>query len=338
MEHNKGYFTISSETGNTVLTDGLLYTINLMEILGGVYDKYNAFSIKLEQYICRTAQIAVIADDFLLLHMSGLNFFNGYDTLSNYNDTRVIELLSFENNNNGFNFISSCNGSCFWKSRNIIQIKTFYTRISNGSLIVNNDNTLLMFSITGLEQYKIYNPSKGIVLRQNTMRKAQLNINTLNAVSLDTRNRVFQFNNISLRNIIGLDYDKYKKFALITKSIGYSEYELNYRQAISGLNSFRLTLSGLNWYRPNRFITTTFSDMGHTKPDTNIGFGTFNSVVNKTITETYIENIFEKQSDIISLILAIGDLYQYRLMPVNAGTTTKFPHFDIDFDIIPIID
>ena len=238
MNHNKNYFLFYVPLVTTNDGTGLIRAnFSLRYILGQLYDKYDAFSIKLEGFICRTAATAVIADDFLLLHMDGLPFMNGYDTSPNYRSSRVIEMIDYAGGNLGYNFMSNCNGVNFWKpSTEKIDLKLFHTRLTDETRLINNDDVVFIFSITGIDAYQKIKRTKEITIpRFPAMKTANLTLSTYKATSIDARNRAFKFSNVNLRRVIGEDYDKYKKFALITKSYVMCEYSgVNYYQSFSG--------------------------------------------------------------------------------------------------------
>lgn len=353
MNHNKNYFLVYID--NIAVNDGsgrVLNDFSLRYILGQLYDKYNAFSLKLEGFVARNASTAVIAEDMLLLHVDGLPFMNGYDTCSNFRNSRVVEMIDYAGiGNNGYNFMSNCNGVNFWKpSTEKINFKLFHTRVSDETLLGYNDSSTFIFSITGLSAYKTIHPTRDIIIpRFPAMRTANLTLCTYKGVSIDARNRAFMFPQVNLRHVIGPDYDKYKKFALITKSYAMSEWNgLNYNSTFSGFLMSNILISGFGWFRPSM---AQYSFKG--TPAQQIELATIHptpscvacqvvhgssSAVPKAFKETYIENIFEKSQDVIDIVISNSQIYGYVLNVANPGNTQLYPHYTLNFDIIPITE
>lgn len=349
MIYNKNYFLLYFNSTNIVNDGtGLIYNnMSLRHILGHIYDKYNAFTIKLESYICRTAATATIPDDFLLVHIDGLPFINGFDSSTKYPSSRVLEMIDYSvSSNQGYNFISSCNGVNFWKpSIEKINIKLFNSRVSDESLLVINDDFNFILSITGIEAYKIHHPIRNpFIKRIPAYKNISFSLLTYKATSLDSRNRVFQFSNVNLRNIIGSDYDKYNKFALITKSYTCCEFDgITYMQSFSGYLVGNILMSGFSWIRPSS--AQYYAGGGdipsiHKEPVCvmcQVALQS-NGTVPKAFKETYIENAFEKSKETINIILSISPMYTYSVSPYNTANSQKFPHYTFQFDIIPLTD
>lgn len=351
MKHNKNYFMLYSNAG---VNDGDYINYNnlsLRYILGQLYDKYNAFSLKLEQFICRSANTTVITDDFLLLHIEGLPFMNGYDTSPNYRNSRVLEVIDYAALGNiGYSFISNNNVCNFWKpSIENVNLKLFHTRINDETKIHNNDAFTMIFSIIGIEEYQTKKPIKDIIdiPRFQGIKTINFSLSTYKAESIDARNRAFKFSGVNLRSLIGSDYDRYKKFALITKSYAYSEFSGgSYPQSFSGFYVGNIFMSGFDWFRPskpqNDVLGTTAQQVEiayiHQTPPcviSQISYGG-GSLVSKVFKEVYIENVFEKSQDIIDIIISNIQIYSYALTPFNATNNILFPHFTFNFDIIPL--
>lgn len=352
MNHDKNFFLFY--TSNYTTNDGSTLVkkdISLRVILGRIYDKYNAFNIKLEGFICRAAATNVVSEDFLLLHMEGLPFFNGYDTCINFRNSRVIEMIDYNGANSGYNFISNCNGVNFYKpSTEKFDLRLFHTRITDETKLIFNDDVNFIFSITGLKNYKVIHPTKDIIIpRFQTMKTWNLVLSTIKASSIDARNRAFKFSNVNLRSIIGSDYDKYKKFALITKSYLMNEYSgVTYPQSYSGFFMGNILISGFNWYSPslpqNYSIGTLAQTLEinsiHPTPSCvacQVVYGS-NGSVPRIFKETYVENVFEKSRETIDIVISNTQIYSYSLVPVNTGTTTLFPHYTFIFEIVPLIE
>ena len=251
MNHNKNYFLFYTSTYTTNDGTALVRNMSLRYMLGQLYDKYNAFSIKLEGFLCRAANTTVVEDDFLLLHLEGLPFFNGFDTCPNYNNSRVLEMIDYAGAGNGYNFISNCNAVSFWKpSTENFDFRLFHTRVSDETILVTNDDVSFVFSVTGIDKFKVIHPTRDIIVpRLVSTNTYNLMLSTHKATVVGTRNRAFRFSNVNLRAIIGSDYYKYKKFALITRQYVMLEVNTNYTQTFSGFLMGNVLISGFNWFR-----------------------------------------------------------------------------------------
>lgn len=354
MNHNKNYFLLHTNINFTNDGTGQSFNnISLRYILGQLYDKYNAFSIKLEGFINRIANTAVIEQDFLLLHLEGLPFFpNGFDTCQRFNNSRVLEMIDYSlSSNRGYNFISNCNAINFWKpSTEKVNLKLFNTKLTDETYGTTDDSNYV-FSITGLDAYKVIHPTRDIIVpRFPAMKTISFSLRTCKGESIDFRNRAFIFRDINLRQLIGSDYDKYKKFVLISKSYGISEaYGNDYISAgNSGFYVGNILISGFNWFRPSRAQYINPGTLAqaqeinnvHTSPpcilcQVTYGVGSYGSFAYK---ETYIENCFEKSKDVIDIVISTTQIYAYSLTPYVTTNTTLFPHFVFQFDIVPLED
>lgn len=347
MEHNKVYFSlyyrdIPNEPNQIIVNNvGLVVKgFNFRRILGNLYYKYNAFSIKLESYICRTAATTDPTLDFYLFHIAGLNFINGYDSSPNYNYSRALEVIDFSGTTptTNFNFISACNTTMFYKpTSDTIDLTFFYTKISDELLVVNPDDVFYMFSITGVDAYKVQNPQKPLIKRPVEMRSVNFSLQSYKAEIIESRNRAYRFNNINLRNIIGQDYDKYSKFCLITKYINFSRNNgITFMTQFSGFLYFQFCLSGLDFISLSGAQydnTSTTIQRIHPSTPSIIALGAFTFAFPY---ESYIENSFYKSSDVVDIVISYNSMYGYDLVPSNVNNTELFPQFTINFDIVPL--
>lgn len=283
-----------------------------------------------------------------LLHMEGLPWMNGYDSCLNYGNSRVIEMIDFNGPNNGYNFISNCNAVNFWKpSTESITLSFYYTRINDETRTTTADDVSYIFSITGLDRYKIMHPMKDIIIpRIQTIPTVNFKLSTRDATSIDSRNRAFIFSNINLRDIIGAAYDKYKKFALITKFYASNEITSNFTNTFSGNAMGNIMISGFDWYRPSNAQYNNFGTVAqqqemaiiHPTPSCvccQVVYVT-SGFAPKSQKETYVENVFEKSTDRIDISISNTSIYGYYLVPANGANTELFPHYTFLFDIIPL--
>lgn len=352
MNHNKNYFLFY--TGLYTTNDGTALVrknMSLRYILGHLYDKYNAFSIKLEGFINRAASTVVVEDDFVLLHLEGLPFFNGFDTCPNYNNSRVLEMIDYAGSNNGYNFISNCNAVNFWKpSTEKFDFRLFHTRLSDETKLIINDDVSFVFSITGIDKYKVKNPIKyDIVPRLISKNTYNLILSTHRASVIGTRNRAYRFSNVNLRQVIGSDYYKYKKFALITRQYMLLENNTNYAQNFSGFLMSNILISGFNWYinsicqEPPQGTQAQITEINNIHPTPasiacQVVYSVGNNLFTKGYKETYVENVFETSRETIDIVISNTQIYGYSLVPFNQFNADLFPHYTLFFEIVPIIE
>lgn len=347
MEYNKVYFSIYYNSNippnNVFVNDGLqILGFNMRRQLGDLYNKFNAFSIKLEAYTRRHNNTSVPSQDFFCFHIAGLNFINGFDSSTKFNHSRVLEVLDFSitNATNPTGFISNCNSTMFYKpSSDYVDLLFFYSTLNDETLVNNTDGVYYIFSITGLDAFKIPSPQKQLITRLANTNTINFTLHTRNAEIIDSRRRAFRFNNVNLRNIIGNIYDKYSKFILITRYFTLADTDTNYQTGTAS-QYFALYLSGLAFISLSRaqyFITTDIRALGDIFQSTpvNVLCSTFGIT---RPCEYYIENGFYKSSERVNLTFAYTAHNTYSLSGANGATTTLFPHFTINFSILPIID
>lgn len=355
MNYNKKYFLICPYNGILDNAKGYSFDLNLRNIMGFMIDKYSSFNLKLESYICRSAQSSSVEDDYLGLHVEGLNFFGGYDSCQYYQSSRLVEIIDFSsvlNNgaNKGYTFVSNCNTQKFYISTSNVKLRLFYTRISDNSYFAVADGFSYVFSITGIEN-KVINPNKNVIIqRLSKMKTIHLTLSTYNAISIDSRNRAYKFSNINLREIIGQEFRYNTKFALITKSYTLCEVDLNYTFAFSGYEVGNILISGFNWVSPSllydKLVSSTVAlrdEMNKIHPtpacilcQVNYNFSS-NLTMARCFKEFYIENVFEISSNNIDIVISNVPYDFYNLILANTSNlTSKFPHYSFQLEIVPL--
>lgn len=335
MNYNKKYFNLYSNLG-TITTTGVNFNFNAKTLLGELYDKYTAFSIKLESYRSGITNTTVVEDDYLLLHMKGLDFFNGFDSSILYNDSRVVEILDFANANQGINYISNCNAINFRRPSSLnLTLSLFYTRITTDTTIIVNPETIsYVFSISGIEKYKVKQDNQIIQIpRFPTVKTINFTLNTAFATAIPgLRGRAYTYNNFSLISLIGSDLlRRYKRFNLITKYTMVIENATGYRAGGSLFDASNILMSGLNWVNPS-IINANGMQTVHTSSPSIIAQVRY---TNGTYRETYIENPFVVSSYDSTLTISHSALNNVALISIG-GTTVNYPTLIINFDIIPI--
>ena len=128
--------------------------INLRDILGDIYNKYEYFNICLNTVSTSQANLIDANPDSrnVSIKLSGLNFINqGYSSksLNNNSDTTVIGAFNFVNSTSVTKEYYGSNMASFRKSSDIVDIKIEYAKIVDD--VVQNTNTFntLITSLTG---------------------------------------------------------------------------------------------------------------------------------------------------------------------------------------------
>ena len=159
-------------------------------------------------------------------------------------------------------------------------------------------------------------------------------LNTAQALGLDANRRVLRWN-VDLSQLIDRNtYNKYGKFALITKMIQTRLMNVT-TSAFSGVT---FLMSGLNWYSPSLKLNSTYT--GNTAIlSFHQGTPTAIALVDTTNTdqtkETFIENVFYKPSSpVVSLTLSFNTSATLALTGVNA----VIPPMYFIFNIVPVDD
>lgn len=359
MDNNKSYFYISSNNATLITGVGLRFTnFNLYNILKHNFYKYNAFNLKLESFRHENANLGSDLS-VLCLHLRGLNWINGYDTSQSYPDSRVVEMISSVQNDVleqtfGFNFISNANCISFYRpSIPTVQTLDFFLTSPSGQFYetIGGVRPTYIFSITGIDAYKVVNPSKGLRLWVQNILSAKFSLNSSQGISIDPvdstflKRRIYSFKNINFRSIIGNEmYNKYNKFALITRRIS-----TNYEGGLlySSTTLFGLFLSGSSLY----FDTSSFSQYAPISTNSSnftnaiqyhyyqpacIGLCTTNVGTGRTFSDIYVENIFLKpSSDVCDLVINYSPFNSFSL-PNFSSNQSPYPFFCIEFEIIPI--
>lgn len=338
MKYDKIYFNLYSNLG-TVTTTGINFNLNMKYLLGELFDQYRAFSIKLEGFRSGITNTAVIADDYLLLHMKGLEFFNGYDSSILNNDSRVIELLDCANAAGGYGFMSNTNAINFTRpSTHNVTLSLFFTRItSDDPIIVNPEGISYIFSITGIETYKINNIKLITTIpRIQLINSINFTLNAKDAITSGTRGQTYTFTNINLYALIGSDFlRRYKRFNLITKYIGYIDAIAGYLPAGNVNSVGNIIMSGLNWVKPS-IINNNLLTSAHTDTIAIIGQTKYNNN-NISFQETYIENPFNFTNGNVTLSISHTSILNVNYIPINGvAAGAVFPRILVNFDIIPI--
>ncbi|MFY7883382.1 MAG: hypothetical protein ACOVOV_00915 [Dolichospermum sp.] len=329
-----GQFNRHSQSG-----DGSdFWDIDLREILQGLYDKYNRFNLKLEAYHSRTATSANLPNEIQFLQVRGYNWLSGLDTNPTFANSRVAGVMFLEHTGSnefmrGILYPSNIGTMTFSKQANPrIRMELFSTDpdlTTKVNPFFGNENPNFLFSFTGVEdKYPIYREPEVIE------KSGQLTLNTANAIYLDT-NRLANRWRVDLSQLIDRNiYQKYSKFALITKMIQQNNIQISF-SAWSGVT---FMMSGFNWYSPSLKLNSTYTGnrawlVQHQGAPTAIGLIESN---NSDITkETFIDNVFFKPSSpVVEVTLTFNRLGDMAF----TGVTAPVPPFYFIFNIVPVDD
>jgi len=268
--------------------------------------------------------------------MRGLPWVNGLDTLQTYQDSRVLELVSFESsvqiNNWTYSFPSNCNGTMFFRpSTPQVTLQLFLTTVSTGALVpvVPGEWGARLFSISGVEKYRVNNFKMYKEIRSKFINLA---LKTSSVTMLDSRNRAMLWN-LNMRQIMGSAYDDYSVFKLITHSIQPHQGAVN-----PTANTYHISivyvLSGLPWSSSSYpyLIGIGNNDIYHKERKSIIGLG---ALTTQPYREMYIENFIDRPKQYSTLVLTYNDVYGNPLISASAGVTL-FTNHVIQFTIIPV--
>lgn len=342
MNNDKTYFTlIVNFNAGYVAGSGLRYNVNLLSLLSQNYYKYNAFNIKLEGMPSGYNNGGTGTN---CIHLRGLHWINGYDTISpNYSESRVLEII----NGGIVNFTSNCNAIGFHRpSTPSVTLEFFFTDMT-GNFIdrITNISLSLIFSITGIDAYKVVNPSKGLRYDFQSKNTSTFNLHYYDGESIDpidatsTKGRARLFSNINLRSIIGSDkYDKYKKFALIIRRV--SSRALNYNNLSTYISTAGVWTT--YWMSSNNinFEFPSYTNQGNlTTPATEHLGEPILLGYNSTFTDSYIQYTFIRPSnDITNFVIVTSLINSQYLAGANTTNNELFPDVLFNFEIIPVED
>ncbi len=316
------------------------YQINLREILGGLYDKYTKFNLKLEAYHSRVANSVGLPSETQFLQVAGFNWIGGLDTNERFQGSRVVGVMMFDHtlvNNTEFQrgIIYPSNIATQTFSRQAdprVLMELFATDpdlTTKVDPLFGNEDVNYLFSFTGVDERRIPLYREPEIIEKT----GQLVLNTGNAVGLDANRRALRWN-VDLSQLIDRNiYNKYGKFALITKMIQTITMSVT-TSAFSGVS---FLMSGLNWYSPSLKLNSTYTGNTVAFNSFHQGPATAIALIDTTNTdqtkETFIENVFYKPSSpIVSLTLTFNTTATLGLTGVNA----VIPAMYFIFNIVPV--
>lgn len=349
MDNNKVYITLVGRTtvaSQYVAGVGIRFSnVNLLNFLKQNYYKYEAFNIKLESFY---PFFNGNADLIYCLHLRGLDWINGYDTLNNYANSRVLDIVGYNNLVAGTNYVSNAGAIGFRRPASpTLNLEMFLTNM-NGTFFDSISVFMelnFVVSITGIDQYKVRNPSRGLRYDYQNKLSSTLVLKSNDGVSIDpidttaTKGRIKIYRNINLRSVIGSEnYDKYDKFALVVRRNNFYQIPTNPLPYSTGNFWWILWLSGSNliFENPNFSPQTIFSIassslLGHSSAPVMVAYN--------TNVDTYFEYKFLKpSSDLTDIVINYSFMNQVGLAVANTANNDLFPYYDITFEIIPVVD
>lgn len=341
MKIDRCYILLGQFNRHSQSVDGSdFYEIDLREIMGGLYDKYNRFNIKLEAYHSRAVNSSALPSETQFLQIGGFNWLSGYDTNVAFSHTRTANMMYFQHlagqdeYQRTIVYPSNIGTMTFSKQASPRILMELFTTDPDLTTKVNplfgGENPNFLFSITGVEDR--YN----IVRQPEIIEKTgRLVLNASDAVDLEPSKRAIRWS-VDLSQLIDSEtYSKYSKFALITKMIQQNNVPANF----SAWLAITFLMSGLNWYSPSLKLnrtyqgSTSFLNLYHQGAPTVIAITDTSNP--DTIKETFIDNVFYKPaSPIVDLSLTFNRQYTLDLL----GVTAPIDPFLFIFDIVPVDD
>jgi len=316
------------------------YQINLREILGGLYDKYTKFNLKLEAFHSRVANSSGLPSETQFLQVAGFNWLGGLDTNVAFQGSRVVGVMMFDHNlaNNtefqrGVIYPSNIATQTFSRHANPqITMELFATDpdlTTKVEPLFGNEDVNYLFSFTGVDERIIPLYREPEIIEKT----GQLVLNTGQALGLDANRRVLRWA-VDLSQLIDRNtYNKYGKFALVTKMIQTRTMSVT----TSGFSGVSFLMSGLNWYSPSLKLNSTYTGNTVAFNSFHQGPATAIALIDTTNTdqtkETFIENVFYKPSSpVVSLTLSFNTSATLGLTGVNA----VIPPMYFIFNIVPV--
>jgi len=181
-------YSTSRFASNEKLSKMVWKNINLRDILGDIYDKYDFFNICLNTV--STAQANLIDGSLdsrnISLKISGLSFSNqGYvsKTLSNNNNSTIIGTFNFTPSASSTQYYYGCNMATFRKSQDYVDITIEYPRIldevvSNSNLTATAIASLTATGANGSSSLTLSAVNNNVVVGSKFTASAQISADT----------------------------------------------------------------------------------------------------------------------------------------------------------------
>lgn len=315
------------------------YQIDMREIMGGLYDKYTRFNLKLEAYHGRTANSVGLPSETQFLQVAGFNWLGGLDTNVAFQGSRVVGVMLFDHLatnpefQRGMIYPSNIATQTFARHANPqITMELFATDpdlTTKITTLFGNEDVNYLFSFTGVDESRMPLYREPEIIEKT----GQLILNTAQALELDTNRRAVRWS-VDLSQLIDRNtYNKYGKFALVTKMIHSRPLNVS----SSGFSGITLLMSGLQWFSPNLKLNRTYTgntdafNSFHHGPATAIAL--IDTVNTDIVKETFVENVFYKPSSpIVSLTMTYNAISNLAL----SGVTAQILPFYFIFNIVPV--
>ena len=195
-------------------TTGTFINLNLKQLLGILFYKYEKFMLNCCGVYSRTVGMSSTYNGMTDITLSGLPFINNTDTSIGMISSTCSVALTYTAYNTTPQY-SNANGVTFLRPSNefaniILQIVN-----SDGYTTFNGaDYPNIVFKITGIPK-----PTEIIYRPLATRECVKFVLNTSLGVNVDGKNAVVKFEPFDMRTVLGKMYDRYSRFQLVTNQI-----------------------------------------------------------------------------------------------------------------------
>lgn len=195
-------------------TTGTFLNLNLKQLLGILFYKYDKFMLNCCGVYSRTVGLAATYNGMTDIVMSGLPFINNTDTsIGMLSSTCSVGLIWTAYNSTPQ--FSNANGVTFLRPSGEFANISLQLVDSNGYATFNGaDYPNMIFKITGIPK-----PTEIIYKPLATRECVKLVLNTSLGSNVDGKNVVTKFETLDMRTILGKMYDRYERFELVTNQI-----------------------------------------------------------------------------------------------------------------------
>lgn len=251
-------FTIPTAYTNTAKTNFIFRNVNLRNIMGQMWEKYDLFSIRCIGVRYNGAVANTGSQAYMIQNnIKGLDWVNCYD--EKYGTGQIyMPISSARGSNTSLTSVPTNNGVCFnfRKGSPIVNLEFYLTNLST------NGGTGTPTAITQMPD-QVYNfliqPAEN---NQNEMGYIGLYTNLLSGVPIiaypskiiSDSARTYTYNNFDMRTVCSTFWDKYEDFEIVLAGYYQQGYVATVEQQI-----MPLALSGFNWVNNNTKAGTTES-------------------------------------------------------------------------------
>jgi hypothetical protein len=317
-----GNYPVTNNVGtiNATRTSMTWYSINLENILGDLYSKYEFFNLRVKYVEC-VAQVAfgVTADDrAVYFNMSGLNWYNSnYDTARGCNvGTSIVASNTFSENTAA---VVALDDSCIFtiRKQKTANITIDYLTVNN---VAPNMNANTQFPRVAF----YFDLTPVITDIPQTIELSTTKCSSLYTYYLGVSTTA---NNLDMYAILGREnFEIGAKYNLVLK-FAQSTISANYLATMAG-NMFLVTSNGMrfqNYETPINRVAGTQMQM--------VTYGSFQGTLGTTTVATLVRNqtsgimTFTLEAQICSLLIQIQNMVN------NTESTTNLGNVILVFDI-----